>query len=156
MLNKKGFTLVELLAVVAILGILSGFAVMAVTSYKERSRQKLYQNYEKQMKDATVNYFTSHLEEIPDAGNNKDINIDDLIEASLLDSMTDPLNSNLKCSGYINVKNNSNITGSSSYDASSGYDSNGNITTSNTSNLDLTYKVCLRCQQYHSKVNGCS
>lgn len=151
MLNKKGFTLVELLAVVAILGILSGFAVMAVTSYKERSRKKLYENYEKQMKDATINYFTSNLDKIPASGSSVNITTDTLISSSLLDSMTDPLNSNKKCSGYVKAKNNSNISGNNSYNASQGYDANGNIISSNTSNLDLTYKVCLHCQQYNSK-----
>ena len=151
MLNKKGFTLVELLAVVAILGILSGFAIMAVTSYKEKTRRKLYENYEKQMKDSTVNYINAHPDLVPAAGGNINILTDDLISSSFLDPMNDPLDSTLKCSGYIKVKNISNISSNNSYDPSSGYDENGNIINSNTTNIDLTYKVCLQCKQYNSK-----
>ena len=44
-INKNGFTLVELMAVIAILGILSGVVIMAVSSYTEKSRKEVYKNF---------------------------------------------------------------------------------------------------------------
>lgn len=149
-LNRKGFTLVELMAVIAIIGILSGFAVMAVTGYKERTRKKLYTNYEKQMKDATVNYFTKNIDEIPDVNNSTTINLQKLVDDNYLESFTDPLKESSKCTGKIIVTNKSNIhSGSQNPDnMGQGLDENGNIVAGNISNLDLQYKVCLMCSQY--------
>ena len=42
MKNKKGFTLVELLAAIVILGILSVFALPTITRMFESSRNKMY------------------------------------------------------------------------------------------------------------------
>ena len=149
-LNRKGFTLVELMAVIAIIGILSGFAVMAVTGYKERTRKKLYTNYEKQMKDATVNYFAKNIDEIPDVNNSTTINLQKLVDDNYLESFTDPLKESSKCTGKIIVTNKSNIhSGSQNPDnMGQGLDENGNIVAGNISNLDLQYKVCLMCSQY--------
>lgn len=43
-MNRKGYTLVEVLAVVAILGILSGVATMAVSHYLSKTREKAFEN----------------------------------------------------------------------------------------------------------------
>ena len=154
-LNKKGFTLVELMAVVAILGILSGFAIMAVNSYKERTRIKLYKNYETQMKDATVNYFVKNIGSIPSAGSSTNVTLQKLVNEGYLDPFTDPVKDTSKCTGKITVTNNSNIhQGSqSSTDMGQGIDADGNIIDSNISNIDLKYKVCLICSQYKTSAD---
>ena len=41
-MNNKGFTLVEILATIAILGILSGIVIGGVQKYIEKSRQQAY------------------------------------------------------------------------------------------------------------------
>ena len=53
--NNKGFTLVEILVAVVIMGILTGVAVPAVTHFIERSRQKSYETMEESLKDAAFN-----------------------------------------------------------------------------------------------------
>ncbi|MBP3800377.1 MAG: prepilin-type N-terminal cleavage/methylation domain-containing protein, partial [Bacilli bacterium] len=60
MLNKKGITLVELMAAIAIVGILSGIAIMSVTKYQEKTRKDVYKNHETNLKDGVINYFTSN------------------------------------------------------------------------------------------------
>ena len=47
MKNRKGFTLLELLAVIIILGILMGLAYMGVSRYIRSSNDALYEDYEK-------------------------------------------------------------------------------------------------------------
>ena len=61
-MNKKGFSLVELLAVIAIMGILSGICILAVTRYISNSKKKTYKNFEENLRGAAVNYLSSHTE----------------------------------------------------------------------------------------------
>ena len=46
-MNKKGFTLVELLATIAILGILSTVTIVSVTKYYEKSKENAVSAFEK-------------------------------------------------------------------------------------------------------------
>lgn len=152
MLNKRGFTLVELLAVIAIIGILSGFAIMAVTKYQKKTTDEVYKNFEKQLKDGTVNYLTSNIDEIPEQNATKEITSTILQENDYLDEMVDPINKTKKCTANVKVKNKSNISTNTGDDDIT-YDENGNmvINSSSIKNLDLEYTVCLRCSQYKSK-----
>ena len=55
-LNNKGFTLIEILAAVAIMSILSGVAVMAVTRYIEKTQREAYEIMQKTVYDAAASY----------------------------------------------------------------------------------------------------
>lgn len=150
MLNKKGFTLVELLAVIAILGILSGFAIMAVSKYQKKATDDVYKNFIKQLKDGAINYLTSNISEIPSQKNGTiTITSSDLKEKGYLDDIVDPIKKTKECTGTVKVTNNGNISNQSEEDNIT-YDENGNmiINSSNTKNLDLKYRVCLTCSQY--------
>ena len=146
--TNKGFTLVELIAVIAILGILSGIAVGAVSKYQIKARNETYKNYEDNLKSASKNYLLYNTGEIPGKGLTKDINSDALIQENYLDEMVDPVNNKKKCRATVKVTNKENAKTNDSLD-----DDNSNITSSNTTNIDLDFKVCLVCENYKSK--GC-
>ena len=54
--NNKGFTLVEILATVTILGILSVIAISSVSGLLEKGRTEHYKTIEKQMIQAAKSY----------------------------------------------------------------------------------------------------
>lgn len=99
---KKGFTLVELLAVITILGILLVIAVPQVTSLINDSKEQSYKKQIEFIENSAKNYMSNNSLELPDMieGSKKCISI-----------------STLKTSGYLkdkdikNPKNNSNIDG---------------------------------------------
>ena len=55
-MNKKGFTLVELIAVVAVLGMIVGFAVFSVTSLVKRAQDNTKKETIENLKDAAIMY----------------------------------------------------------------------------------------------------
>ena len=56
MKNNKGFTMVELLAVIALIGILSAGAAIAITSTIARNKEKVAQQQKETILDAAVTY----------------------------------------------------------------------------------------------------
>ena len=56
MKNNKGFTMVELLAVIALIGILSAGAAIAITSTIARNKEKVAQQQKETIMDAAVTY----------------------------------------------------------------------------------------------------
>ena len=64
-LNKKGFTLVEILATVAIMAVLSGVAVTATTKYLEKTRQESYKALEASAYSAAQNYIQQRSAIVP-------------------------------------------------------------------------------------------
>ena len=140
-INNKGFTLVEVMAVVAIISILSGMAVMSVTKYVARTRTKVYNNYESNMKTAAEAYLMRNTELIPTSGETQVTTVV-LQEENLLEKLTDPVDSTKDCSGYIIIKNKGNLKSNADTITS------GDYTTSNTTNIDLNYQACLTCSTY--------
>lgn len=70
-MNKKGFTLVELLATIAIMGIMSGIAIMGVGRIIRRSRINYYKAEKNMIEIAAKNYFADHRSLLPKKANNK-------------------------------------------------------------------------------------
>ena len=58
MKNKKGFTLVELLATIVILGIISTVTIVTVTEYYQRSKEKTEDAFKKQVEGYVYDYIT--------------------------------------------------------------------------------------------------
>jgi len=154
-MNKKGFTLIELLGAISILSIITGIAVAAVTKYQIKARNSVYQTHEKNLKSAALNYLLDNQGEIPSKNNKIKINASKLINNQYMERLNDPVSKQLDCNAetYVEVTNKSDIENYST-NISDYYDENGNLIKSNTKNLDLEYKVCLKCSDYVSP--GCS
>lgn len=61
-MNKKGFTLTELLAVIVVLAILIGIASQVSINLIAKSRQKTAEEMEETLKDAAITYYIDCLE----------------------------------------------------------------------------------------------
>ena len=55
-MNKKGFTLVELIAVIAVLGMVVGFATYGVTTLVKKAQDKTRNEAINNLKDAAITY----------------------------------------------------------------------------------------------------
>lgn len=131
-MNKKGFTMIELMAVITLLGIMTTLAVVSVSKYLNKSKKTVYRDYEDTLKNATTNYFLNHtglLPEINDARGTK-VLATTLINEGYLENMKDPQNGSLYCNenSYVIVTRKDNV----------GF------------NMDLEYRVCLVCSKYKS------
>lgn len=117
-MNKKGFTLIEILAAVTILGILSVLAVAWYTNYLDYSKQKSYDAMAKSVATAAEEYLmdnpTVAKETIAkDTPNGKKyilknsteegIDIKDLIKQGYLNSAIDPDNKGKECTGKVTI-----------------------------------------------------
>lgn len=89
-LNNKGFTLVEILAVVAIMGILSGLAVASYTGYQDKVRMDSYEAMERSAYAAAQNYIQQYGIVIPSNGTPRVISVDTLVNSGLLSKLEDP------------------------------------------------------------------
>ena len=96
-INNKGFTLVEILAVVAILGILSGLAIMAYQRYVEVTKQKAYNIMIKSAQNAMDEYLMDH----PGATS---VTFEELYEGDYLERPTDPSEKKEMCRGRVLVR----------------------------------------------------
>ncbi len=149
MKNRRGFTIVELLATITILGILSTIAVVSVTKYLEQAKKSTYADLEKSMMDAARDYLIEYPEDLASAGTDDAptvtiISLDLLIQNENIDELKDPnlkegvvyhdeltqnkgeAISNLNHSSYVAVFRFPDIQ----------------------ANLNLSYKVCLRGASY--------
>ncbi len=127
---KKGFTLVELLAVIMVLAIIMGIAVVVVNNVVESGKKSVYVNYERDLRGATENYFINHMSEMPLIGSSKKIEYKTLLEAKETETLKDPRGGNCDAS-YVLATRKPDI---------------GN-------NIDIDYKICLICTNYKS--SGC-
>ena len=135
-MNKKGFTMIELMAAITLLGIMSTLAVVSVSKYLNKSKKTVYRDYEDTLKNATTNYFLDHtglLPEINDASGTK-VLATTLINEDYLENMKDPTNKSFNCNNnsYVIVTRKDNV----------GF------------NMDLEYRVCLVCSKYKSSICG--
>ena len=133
-MNKKGFSLVELLAVIIILVILVTLGYAAVSSYIGDAHDTTYESFESSLVDGATNYLLEHSGNIPNEGESLVIDTAKLICDGYVDELIDPRDETKTCNlnSYTIVKRNNN----------SGY------------NMDLEYTACLKCSDYQSP--GCS
>lgn len=96
MKNNKGFSLVELLAVVVILGILSGVAVIAYSRYSDRAKVQAFDTLASSAASAAEEYIFDH----PGAD---EVSLADLVEQQYLENIKDAGDKSKDCSGKVKI-----------------------------------------------------
>lgn len=90
-MNNKGFTLVELLAVIIILSLLAILSITPVTKLVKDSKEELYETQVLAIKTAAETWGADNLLSLPDSGECKYITLQNLKEYGLMDSsVVDP------------------------------------------------------------------
>ncbi|MBR4693346.1 MAG: prepilin-type N-terminal cleavage/methylation domain-containing protein [Bacilli bacterium] len=118
-MNKKGFTLIEILAAVTILGILSVLAIGWYTNYLEYSKKNSYKTMAKSISTAAEEYVMDNpgaatktfgeekedgsIEYYIDPAYANPIYITDLIEKGYLNGAQDPDNKGTNCKGSVRI-----------------------------------------------------
>ena len=95
-MNKKGYTLPELLAVIAIIGILAGVATMAVTKYLTNTKNTAYNTLAKSSVEATDNYILDNK-----ANEDGKYSLKELVDGGYLENRIDPGKKGSVCDGVV-------------------------------------------------------
>ena len=128
-LNNRGFTLVELLAVITILGILLAVTVAAVFRHLTNTRQQAMETIATSSYDGAVMYMMDN-NIMLNKGETFKIGIIELYEDGRIDRPGDPYNTKAECGGKVVVQNK---------------------TTSSTIGLeDYKYTITVNCSGGHS------
>lgn len=103
-MNKKGFTLVELLAVIVILSLLALLTSNAVTKLVKDSKNDLYDNQILLIKEAAETWGADNLYRLPDKGKCAILTLKDLKQYGILDSSIINPKTNEEFSDYLKIK----------------------------------------------------
>lgn len=147
-MNKKGFTLVELLATIVIIALLSGIAAISYTTILEKSRLKSFHTYENTMYAEVMKlivdslYNPGQVSLFPRNGETKKFYLSELVANKEIETFNNPVNkddlcynSNHELDSYVEVTRNDYISSKEHVDA-------------------LEYKVCLICPNSNYNVLG--
>ena len=114
-INKNGFTLVEILTVIIILGILVAIAIPAISRYMKLGEERYYKSLEEELVIIGRDYYTKNKNEIPRGQLNSEgipiyINQVDLNTLKEKGYVTNDIVSTKKepCTGYVRVENKEN------------------------------------------------
>lgn len=135
--NTKAFTLIEIIAVIVILGIILLLVSIPVTKYVQNSKMKTYQSHQKELEVAAKDYMIdciSNNEEgctIPSNGASIVLPYEKLVELGYSKELEDPDSDGYCDKSFVIAENN---------------DSNG---------VDLNYKSCLICSEYKTDETWC-
>ena len=95
-MNKRGFSLVELLAAIAILAILSSIAITASYRYQQKAKKQAYDTLVASAKEAAEEYAMEH----PSATT---VNFDTLVKEGYLENAIDPAAKDKNCTGTVKI-----------------------------------------------------
>jgi len=110
-MNKKAFTLIELIAVVAILGLIASIVMPAVSSIIRSTRDKAYNSQIEIIIKAAKAWGVEHVNELPDEGGQPfSLQLSSLTSEGYIssDDIIDPRNKKKNLSGYVEIKYESN------------------------------------------------
>ena len=102
-MNYKGFSLIEILATIAIIGILAGLSIMGYSRIVSNSRMKAYEVMAASVQTAMDNYTLDH-------PNVKEMTFEELVEAGYLSNPIDPSSKDQYCRGKIKITENADAT----------------------------------------------
>ena len=95
-LDKKGFTFVEILAAIVIIGILMSIAIVGVSRYKDKAKNKDYEALAKSSYSAMEEYVMTHPYE-------DKASLETLVDNNLLSNRQDPGSPDNECTGYVDI-----------------------------------------------------
>lgn len=142
-MKNKGFTLVELMAVITILGIIMLIAVPAVTHFLAKSKDTYFDQTIENIETATEEYLVDYPEKVPESENE----YTQILLKTLIDG------------GYIDNVKNKDTKQECNEDSVITVTSKGKKTqqegkTGANTNLDI--KVCLKCGSMNSPSSSCT
>ena len=86
--NKYGFTLIEILGVVVILGIIMGVGVAGYSNYIEKVKANYYDSQEEMLKEAGIDFFTDNRGRLPQtAGQENCVLLNTLINTTYIQTI---------------------------------------------------------------------
>lgn len=97
-LNKKGFSLVELLAAIVILAIMITLATVAYSRYRQHAKQQGYDTLAKTASEAAAQYAMDNPEKVKVKGG---VSFETLYEGEYMSSLSDPGIKNKQCKGDV-------------------------------------------------------
>jgi prepilin-type N-terminal cleavage/methylation domain-containing protein len=116
-MNKRGFTLIELIAVIVILGVLLSITTMSVTSYLNETKEKSFESLVESVETSAQMYIADHSNDFPElntVGSTFDIELADLVNNNYIsDHVQDPRTNDsipLTTKIHITVVSKDNIT----------------------------------------------
>ena len=135
--RKRAFTLIEILAVIVILGIVALIAVPIVSNYISDSRTKTYMGHESTMRDAARSMVVECIDgkeecDLPQTNQTREIYLDELIDKGFSQKLQNPQNG-----GYCNS--------ALSY-----------VRIHNTGNSNYEFEACLYCGTYVTESDNCA
>ena len=101
---KRGFTFVELLAVLILLGVVSLIAIPSIGKILNRSREKARESTKNELIKAAKNYYADNIRELPDDGSHKCLSVSEIEESGYIsnDDIVDPTTEE-KLTGYVKI-----------------------------------------------------
>ncbi len=145
-MNKKGFTLIELIIVIAILGIILVISIPKILDTISVSKNKFYSEQKRRLEEASLKYINEIY--IPTTQNNIIISKDTLIEKGYIEEIYDIEDKTSICDAYVIMKNINTVPITESYincereiteDAIYTLTNTGNMISDETSDGNLRY-----------------